>query len=45
MSDKPEQFLAAVRGGVTGYLLNEASAADIISAVRATAKGKAYKER
>ena len=41
MTDKSEQFLAAVRGGVTGYLLNEASAADIISAVRATAKGGA----
>jgi DNA-binding NarL/FixJ family response regulator len=41
MTDKSEQFLAAVRGGVNGYLLNEASAADIISAVRAIAKGEA----
>jgi DNA-binding NarL/FixJ family response regulator len=41
MTDNSEQFLAAARGGVTGYLLNEASAADIISAVRATAKGEA----
>ena len=41
MIGKSEQFLAAVRGGVTGYLLNEASAADIISTVRATAKGTA----
>jgi len=41
MTDKSEQFLVAVRGGVNGYLLNEASAADVISAVRAIAKGEA----
>jgi two-component system response regulator DevR len=41
MTDESEQFLAAVRGGATGYLLNDASAADVISAVRATAKGEA----
>jgi two-component system response regulator DevR len=41
MDDNSEQFLAAVRGGVTGYLMNEASAADIISAVRVTARGGA----
>ena len=41
MADKFEQFLVAVRGGATGYLLNEASATDIISAVRAAGKGEA----
>ena len=36
-----EQFLAAVRSGVTGYLLQDASATDIISAVRAVFRGEA----
>jgi two-component system, NarL family, response regulator DegU len=34
-------FLRAVRVGVSGYLLNEASAADVISAIRAVARGEA----
>ena len=41
MANNSEQFLAAVRGGVSGYLLNDASAADILSAVRVTANGEA----
>lgn len=41
MSDDAEQFLAAVRGGVTGYLLNEASGSEIVSAVRVTSRGEA----
>jgi DNA-binding NarL/FixJ family response regulator len=34
-------FLRAVRAGVSGYLLNDASAADVIAAVRAVARGEA----
>ena len=41
MNDESEQFLAAIRGGVTGYLLKEASAAEVVSAVRAAFRGEA----
>ncbi len=41
MEDAEEQFLEAVRFGVAGYLLNDASASDVISAVRAVARGEA----
>jgi DNA-binding NarL/FixJ family response regulator len=34
-------FLRAVRAGASGYLLNEASAADVIAAIRAIARGQA----
>jgi len=34
-------FLKAVRAGVSGYLLNEASAVDLIAAIRAVARGEA----
>lgn len=34
-------FIAAVRAGVSGYLLNEASAVDVIAAIRAIARGEA----
>jgi DNA-binding NarL/FixJ family response regulator len=34
-------FLTAVRAGVTGYLLQEASASDVVSAVRAVFRGEA----
>jgi DNA-binding NarL/FixJ family response regulator len=34
-------FLRAVRAGVSGYLLNEASAVDVIAAIRAVARGEA----
>jgi DNA-binding NarL/FixJ family response regulator len=41
MSDDPAQFLQAVRAGVNGYLLKDASASDVISAIRATFRGEA----
>jgi len=41
MRDDPAQFLQAVRAGVRGYLLKDASASDVISAIRATFKGEA----
>jgi len=36
-----EQFLTAVRSGVSGYLLQDASASDVVSAVRAVSRGEA----
>jgi len=36
MENDPLQFLSAVRAGVRGYLLKDASASDVIAAVRAT---------
>jgi len=36
-----EQFLAAVRAGATGYLLKDASASDVLSAVRSVFRGEA----
>ncbi len=36
-----EQFIAAVRSGVTGYLLQDASASDVVAAVRAVFRGEA----
>ncbi len=41
MNDESDQFLAAIRGGVTGYLLKEASAAEVVAAVRAAFRGEA----
>jgi DNA-binding NarL/FixJ family response regulator len=41
MDDDPETFLKYVRAGVVGYFLQDASAADIISGVRAVAQGQA----
>jgi len=41
MEDEEEPFLAAVRCGVTAYLLNEASASDVVAAVRAVGRGEA----
>jgi len=41
MDDDPELFIKAVQFGVCGYLLKEASAAEIVSAVRAAARGEA----
>lgn len=40
MSANEEQFLAAVRAGIAGYLLADASASDVIAAVRAVARGE-----
>jgi DNA-binding NarL/FixJ family response regulator len=41
MQDDEEQFLAAVRSGVSGYLLSDASASDVVAAIRAVARGEA----
>jgi DNA-binding NarL/FixJ family response regulator len=41
MDDDSEVFLQAVRSGVSGYLLGEASADDMINAVRKVAAGEA----
>lgn len=41
MEEDEAQFLQAVRSGVSSYLLNDASASDVVLAVRATARGEA----
>jgi DNA-binding NarL/FixJ family response regulator len=41
MKDDQDNFLAALRRGARGYVLQEASAADVVSAVRAVADGQA----
>lgn len=41
VDDKEENFLRAVRSGVVGYLLEEASAMDVVAAVRTVARGEA----
>jgi len=41
MEGDEAQFLRAVRAGVSGYLLKDASATDVISAIRAVSKGEA----
>jgi DNA-binding NarL/FixJ family response regulator len=41
MDDDPGAFLKAVHYGVCGYLLKEASAAEIVAAVRAAGRGEA----
>ena len=41
MEEEEESFLAAVRVGVSGFLLNDASASEIVSAVRSVARGEA----
>jgi len=41
MEPDEELFLAAVRSGVVGYLLKDASAADLVAAVRAVYRGEA----
>ena len=41
MQDDPKAFLAAVRRGVLGYVLQEAAAVDVIAAVRSVARGEA----
>jgi len=41
MEEDEQQFLKAVRAGVSGYLLNDASASDVVAAVRAVARGEA----
>ena len=41
MDDDPERFLRAIRNGARGYLLKDASAEEIVSAVRRVAEGEA----
>ena len=41
MKDDPEQFLRAVRAGAAGYVMNDASATDIVAAARAPFRGEA----
>jgi DNA-binding NarL/FixJ family response regulator len=41
MESDEELFIAAVRAGVMGYLLNDASASDLVAAVRAVHRGEA----
>lgn len=41
MEEDEEQFLTAVRSGVSGFLLNDASASEIVSAVRSVARQEA----
>jgi len=41
MEDDEDQFLSAVRAGSSGYLLKDASAADVLSAVRSVSRGEA----
>src|SRR6266849_3640424 len=41
MEPDEEQFIAAVRSGVMGYLLKDASASDLVAAVRAVHRSEA----
>ncbi len=41
MEDDPSLFLRAVRRGAWGYVLQDASAADVVAAVRSVAQGQA----
>ena len=41
MEEEEDQFLSAVRSGVSGFLLNNASAGEIVAAVLAVARGEA----
>jgi two-component system NarL family response regulator len=41
MEENEGKFLLAVRSGISGYLLNDASASDVVTAVRAAARGEA----
>ncbi len=41
MQDNREQFLRAIRSGASGYVLQDASAMDVVSAIRSVALGDA----
>ena len=41
MDADEDQFMATVRAGATGYLLKDASASDVVAAVRAVVRGEA----
>ena len=40
MDDNPEIFLECVRAGASGYILKDASAAEVVSGVQAVARGQ-----
>ena len=42
MDDDAERFLAAVRRGISGFLLHDASASDVVAAVRTVFREKAH---
>ena len=42
MNDDPDKFLSAIRAEVGGYLMNDASAADIVEAERVSFRGEVY---
>jgi DNA-binding NarL/FixJ family response regulator len=41
MDDNPDQFMTAIEMGVRGYVLRDASASDVLCAIRAVALGEA----
>lgn len=41
MEDDPSHFLRAVRSGAWGYILQDASAADVVAAIRSVVEGQA----
>lgn len=41
MESEPAQFLNAIRAGASGYMLKDASASEVVAAVRATGRGEA----
>lgn len=41
MADEPKHFLKAIRYGAAGYVLQDASAADVVSAIRSVGRGEA----
>jgi len=41
MDDDPECFLECIRAGASGYILKDASAAEVVSGIRAVAEGQA----
>ena len=41
MEDDPKSFLTAIRQGVLGYVLQDASAAEVVGAIRSVAQGEA----
>jgi len=41
MEENEEQFFTAIRSGISAYLLKDASADDVVAAVRSAARGEA----
>jgi DNA-binding NarL/FixJ family response regulator len=41
MADEPKNFLRAIRRGAIGYVLQDASASDVVAAIRAVGRGEA----